>query len=157
QDGAVTVLAGLFVVGEALGVDVDGMELGEAGLTVVEVVWGRRRADEHPAAVAGGLFGFAVGGGVDRPPRGPGLFGGGGGWRARAGSGKDTAATPATTAAPAITLVRLNRNMVLPPRFRKMGALETPVAEGIDHQFRPRALLLGPQVGLCDPRRLCPA
>src|SRR6516165_6893726 len=35
QDGAVPVLAGLLVLGEALGVHVDGVELGERGLAVV--------------------------------------------------------------------------------------------------------------------------
>src|SRR5262249_31772143 len=38
--GAVAELAGLLVVGEALRVHVDGMELGERGLAVVEVVGG---------------------------------------------------------------------------------------------------------------------
>src|SRR4029077_14177607 len=37
QDGAVPVFAGLLVVGEALGVHVDGVVLGERGLAVVHV------------------------------------------------------------------------------------------------------------------------
>src|SRR6476660_9670553 len=70
QDGAVAVLAGLLVVGEALGVHVDGVELGERGLAVVHVVGGYDLADVHPLAIADGLFEFAVGGELDRRPLG---------------------------------------------------------------------------------------
>src|SRR3954467_8869088 len=48
QDGAVTILAGLLVLGEALGVHVDGVELGERGLAAIHVVWGYDLADVHP-------------------------------------------------------------------------------------------------------------
>src|SRR5436305_6698695 len=77
QDGAVPVLAGLLVLGEALGVHVDFVELGERGLAVVHVVGGQRRADVHPLAIADGLFEFAVGGELDQRRRGVGLCGGG--------------------------------------------------------------------------------
>src|SRR5215831_10642759 len=65
QDGAVPVLAGLLVVGEALGVHVDGVELGERGLAVVHVVGGYDLADVHPLAIADWLLEFAVGGELD--------------------------------------------------------------------------------------------
>ena len=73
QDGAVPVLAGLLVLGEALGVHVDGVELGERGLAVVHVVGGYDLADVHPLAIADGLLEFAVGGELDQgrlPPSG---------------------------------------------------------------------------------------
>src|SRR5262245_61757001 len=49
--GSVTELAGLLVVGKALGVHVDGVKLRERGLAVVEVVGGQGSADLHPLAI----------------------------------------------------------------------------------------------------------
>ena len=69
QDGAVPVLAGLLVLGEALGVHVDGVELGERGLAVVHVVGGHDLADVHPLAIADGPLELAVGGELDRRRR----------------------------------------------------------------------------------------
>src|SRR5947209_9914427 len=60
DDGAVTELAGLLVVGEALAVHVDFVELRERGLAAVEVVRSQRRADVHPLAIADGLLEVAV-------------------------------------------------------------------------------------------------
>src|SRR6516162_6600702 len=77
QDGAVPVLAGLLVLGEALGVHVDGVELGERGLAAVHVVGGYDLADVHPLAIADGLFEFAVGGELNRRRLGLVLCGGG--------------------------------------------------------------------------------
>src|SRR5262249_24457100 len=77
QDGAFTELARLLVVGEALGVDVDLVELGEPGLAAVELVGGQGRADVHPLAIADGLLEFAVGGKLDQRRLGLALCGGG--------------------------------------------------------------------------------
>src|SRR3954470_9132891 len=66
QDGAVPVLAGLLVLGEALGVHVDGVELGERGLAAIHIVGGYDLADVHPLAIADGLLKFAVGGELNR-------------------------------------------------------------------------------------------
>src|SRR5262249_52661651 len=66
QDGAVPVLAGLLILSEALGVHVDGVELGERGLAVVHVVGGHDLADVHPLAIADGPLELAVGGKLDR-------------------------------------------------------------------------------------------
>src|SRR3954454_15770583 len=69
QDGAVPVLAGLLVLGEALGVHVDGVELGERGLAVVHVVGGHDLADVHPVAISDGPLELPVGRELDRRRR----------------------------------------------------------------------------------------
>ena len=61
QDSAVTKLARLPILGKALGVDVNGVELGEQGLAAVEVVGSHRCADVDPLAIADGLLELAVG------------------------------------------------------------------------------------------------
>src|SRR3954466_15183840 len=66
QYGAVPVLAGLLVLGEALGVHVDRVALWERGLAVVQVVGGYHLAHVHPLAIADGLLQFAVRGELDR-------------------------------------------------------------------------------------------
>ena len=64
--GAIAKLAGLLVVGIALRVDIDGVEIGERGLAAVELVGGQRRANVHPFAIALGLLELPVPGEIDK-------------------------------------------------------------------------------------------
>jgi hypothetical protein len=71
--GAVEELADLLVVGEARRVHVDGVELGERRLAVVEVVGGQRRADVDPLATSDRLLELPLGGEFDDRRLGVGL------------------------------------------------------------------------------------